>query len=117
MALGAAACFAVYLLATEKVRETIGMLAFLRLAIFSGTIAILLINLVLRTSLRVPNTRTWWALLGLELLQRENLDIVSGRILQVDRTRPVAMLARLAILRGITEHGKVWWMLAGKHEG
>jgi drug/metabolite transporter (DMT)-like permease len=46
MSLGAAACFAVYLLATEKVRQTIGRLAFLRRAIFSSTIAILLINLV-----------------------------------------------------------------------
>jgi drug/metabolite transporter (DMT)-like permease len=70
MSLGAAACFAVYLLATEKVRETIGTLAFLRLAIFSATIAILLINLVLRTSLQVPNARTWWALLGLGLVSQ-----------------------------------------------
>ena len=70
MSLGAAACFAVYLLATEKVRETIGTLAFLRLAIFSGTIAILAINLVLGTTLRVPNSRTWWALLGLGLVSQ-----------------------------------------------
>jgi drug/metabolite transporter (DMT)-like permease len=70
MSLGAAACFAVYLLATEKVRETIGTLSFLRLAIFSSTIALLLINLVLRTSLLVPNARTWWALLGLGLVSQ-----------------------------------------------
>jgi drug/metabolite transporter (DMT)-like permease len=70
MSLSAAACFAVYLLATEKVRETIGTLAFLRLAIFSGTIAIFAINLVLGTSLHVPNARTWWALLGLGLVSQ-----------------------------------------------
>jgi len=70
MSLGAAACFAVYLLATEKVRETIGTLAFLRLAIFSSTIAILLINLALGSSLRVPNARTWWALIGLGLVSQ-----------------------------------------------
>jgi len=70
MSLGAAACFAVYLLATEKVRETIGTLSFLRLAIFSSTIAIFLINLVLGTSLQVPNARTWWALLGLGLVSQ-----------------------------------------------
>jgi len=70
MSLGAAACFAVYLLATEKVRETMGTIAFLRLAIFSSTIALFLINLALRTSLRVPNARTWWALLGLGLVSQ-----------------------------------------------
>ena len=70
MSLGAAACFAVYLLATEKVRVTIGTLSFLRLAIFSSTIAILLINLALGISLCVPNARTWWALLGLGLISQ-----------------------------------------------
>jgi drug/metabolite transporter (DMT)-like permease len=70
MSLSAAACFAVYLLATEKVRETIGTLAFLRVAIFSSTVAILVINLALGTSLRIPNARTWWAVLGLGLISQ-----------------------------------------------
>jgi drug/metabolite transporter (DMT)-like permease len=70
MSLGAAACFAVYLLATEKVRATVGTLSFLRLAIFSSTIALLLINLALGISLRVPSARTWWALLGLGFISQ-----------------------------------------------
>lgn len=42
MALGAAACFAVYLLATERVRNSIGTLAFLRLAMVSSTVVLFL---------------------------------------------------------------------------
>jgi drug/metabolite transporter (DMT)-like permease len=67
MALGAGACFAVYLMATEEVRAHTSTLVFLRLAIFSSTLALLLINLALGISLRVPNTRTWAALFGLGL--------------------------------------------------
>jgi drug/metabolite transporter (DMT)-like permease len=70
MALGASACFAVYLLATEEVRATASTLVFLRLAIFSSTIALLLINLGLGISLRVPNGRTWGALLGLGIVSQ-----------------------------------------------
>lgn len=70
MSLGAAACFAVYLLATEKVRSTTGTLVFLRLAIISSSIATLLINLALGTSLRVSNSHTWWPLLGLGLVSQ-----------------------------------------------
>jgi drug/metabolite transporter (DMT)-like permease len=70
MALGAAACFAVYLMATEEVRTTTGTLAFLRLAIFSSTISLLLMNLVMGTSLRVPNARSWAALFGLGLVSQ-----------------------------------------------
>jgi drug/metabolite transporter (DMT)-like permease len=67
MALGAGACFAVYLMATEEVRAHTSTLVFLRLAIFSSTLALLLINLALGISLRVPNGRTWAALFGLGL--------------------------------------------------
>jgi drug/metabolite transporter (DMT)-like permease len=56
--------------ARDRVRETIGTLAFLRIAIFSATIAILLINLALRTSLQVPDARTWWALPGLGMVSQ-----------------------------------------------
>jgi drug/metabolite transporter (DMT)-like permease len=52
MALGAAACFAVYLLATERVRSAIGTLEFLRLAMASSTVALFVINLTLGISLR-----------------------------------------------------------------
>jgi len=67
MVLGAGACFAVYLMATEEVRAHTSTLVFLRLAMLSSTLALLLINLALGISLRVPNGRTWAALFGLGL--------------------------------------------------
>jgi drug/metabolite transporter (DMT)-like permease len=70
MALGAAGCFAVYLLATERVRNSIGTLAFLRLAMTSSTVALFVINLTLGISLRVPHGRTLWAILGLGLISQ-----------------------------------------------
>ena len=68
--LSALACFAVYLLATERVRNSIGTLAFLRLAMVSSTVALLLINLMLGISLRLPHGRTLWAILGLGLISQ-----------------------------------------------
>ncbi|HMD42389.1 MAG TPA: DMT family transporter [Candidatus Acidoferrum sp.] len=70
MAVGAAAFFAMYLLATEQVRTTTGTLQFLRLAMISTTVALLVINLALRNSFRVPNARTWGALIGLGLISQ-----------------------------------------------
>lgn len=70
MALGAAACFAVYLMATESVRTTTGTLVFLRLAIVWGTIFLLLMNLAMGVSLRVPPGRSFGALLGLGLVSQ-----------------------------------------------
>lgn len=70
MALGAAACFAVYLLATERVRTSTSTLVFLRLAMISSTVALFLINLTLGISLRVPHGRTLWAILGLGLISQ-----------------------------------------------
>jgi len=70
MALGAAACFAVYLLATERVRTATSTLGFLRLAMISSTVALFLLNLVLGISLRVPHGRTLWAILGLGLISQ-----------------------------------------------
>lgn len=70
MALGAAACFAVYLLATERVRTSTSTLGFLRLAMISSTVALFLINLVMGISLRVPQGRTLWAVLGLGLVSQ-----------------------------------------------
>jgi drug/metabolite transporter (DMT)-like permease len=67
MALAAGICFAVYLMATEEVRAHTSTLVFLRLAMLSSTLALLLLNLALGVSLRVPNGRTWAALLGLGL--------------------------------------------------
>lgn len=70
MALGAAACFAVYLLVTERVRSSIGTVGFLRLAMVSSTVALFVINLILGISLRVPHGRTLWAILGLGLISQ-----------------------------------------------
>ena len=70
MSLGAAACFAVYLLVTEKIRTTTGTLTFLRLAMISSTSALLIINILLGISLHVPHGRTLWAVLGLGLVSQ-----------------------------------------------
>jgi drug/metabolite transporter (DMT)-like permease len=70
MSLGAAACFAVYLLATETVRTTTSTLGFLRLAMISSTVALFLINILMGISLRVPHGRTLWAVLGLGLVSQ-----------------------------------------------
>jgi drug/metabolite transporter (DMT)-like permease len=70
MALGASACFAVYLMATERVRTNTSTLVFLRLAIFSSTIFLLLFNLALRIPLGVPAGHSWAALLGLGLISQ-----------------------------------------------
>jgi drug/metabolite transporter (DMT)-like permease len=70
MSLGAAACFAVYLLATERVRTTTSTLGFLRLAMISSTMALFLINILMGVSLRVPHGRTLWAVLGLGLVSQ-----------------------------------------------
>jgi drug/metabolite transporter (DMT)-like permease len=70
MALGAAACFAVYLMVTERVRTSTGTLEFLRLAMLSSTLALLAINLLMGISLRLPHGRTLWAVLGLGLISQ-----------------------------------------------
>lgn len=70
MSVGAAAFFAMYLLATEEVRETIGTLQFLRLAMISTTVALFLINIMLGHSFRVTSGRTWVALIGLGLVSQ-----------------------------------------------
>jgi drug/metabolite transporter (DMT)-like permease len=70
MALIAAACFAVYLLATENVRAHTGTLVFLRLATISGTIFLFVINLLLRVPLNIPNQHSLAALVGLGLVSQ-----------------------------------------------
>lgn len=70
MALTAAGCFAVYLMATERVRTSTSTLGFLRLAMISSTLALFLINLLLGISLHVPHGRTFWAVLGLGLVSQ-----------------------------------------------
>jgi drug/metabolite transporter (DMT)-like permease len=70
MALAAAACFAVYLIATEEIRSHTTTLEFLRLAILSSTIFMFIFTLILRTPLLVPDRRTLLALLGLGLVSQ-----------------------------------------------
>ena len=70
MALGAAACFAVYLMATERVRVSTSTLGFLRLAMISSTLALFVMNKAMGISLRVPQGRTLWAVLGLGLVSQ-----------------------------------------------
>src|SRR4030095_5544385 len=70
MALAAAACFAVYLMATEQIREHTNTLEFLRLAILSSTIFMFAFTLILRVPLTVPDRRTFLALLGLGLISQ-----------------------------------------------
>ena len=70
MAVAAAACFAVYLMATERVRTNTTTTAFLRLAMISSTIFLLAVNVVLRVPLAIPPGRSLWALLGLGLISQ-----------------------------------------------
>ncbi len=70
MALAASACFAVYMIATERVRVTTSTLVFLRLAMISSAVFLLAINLALGISLRVPPGRSWAALFGLGLISQ-----------------------------------------------
>jgi drug/metabolite transporter (DMT)-like permease len=70
MALAAAACFAVYLMATERVRTTTGTLAFLRLATVSSTVFLFLINRALGISLAIPAGSSLGALLGMGMVSQ-----------------------------------------------
>jgi drug/metabolite transporter (DMT)-like permease len=70
MALAASACFAVYMIATERVRITTSTLAFLRLAMISSALFLLIINLALGISLKVPPGRSWFALFGLGMISQ-----------------------------------------------
>jgi drug/metabolite transporter (DMT)-like permease len=68
MSLGAAGCFAVYLMVTERVRATTGTLTFLRLAMIASTLFLFVINVAMRVPLHLPHGRTLWAVLGLGLI-------------------------------------------------
>ncbi len=70
MALAAAACFAVYLMATEEIRAHSSTLEFLRLAILSSTIFMFLFILLLGVPLGIPDRRSFFALLGLGLVSQ-----------------------------------------------
>lgn len=68
MALAAAAFFAVYLMVTEQVRSTISTLVFLRLAMLTSAVFLLLMNLGMGVSLRIPPGHSLPALLALGLI-------------------------------------------------
>jgi drug/metabolite transporter (DMT)-like permease len=70
MALAAAAFFAVYLMATEQVREHTNTLEFLRLAILFSTIFMFLFAIALRVQLTIPDRQSFFALLGLGLISQ-----------------------------------------------
>jgi drug/metabolite transporter (DMT)-like permease len=70
LALAAAACFAVYLIATEQVREHMNTLEFLRLAMLFSTVFMFLFALAVRVSLGIPDQRSLLALLGLGLISQ-----------------------------------------------
>jgi drug/metabolite transporter (DMT)-like permease len=70
MALTASACFAVYMLATERVRKTTSTLSFLRLAMIASAAFLLVLNVALGISLKVPPGRSWAALFGLGLVSQ-----------------------------------------------
>lgn len=70
MALAAAACFAVYLLATENVRAHTGTLDFLRLAILSSTVCMFCFALLLRAPLGIPDRQSLLAILGLGIISQ-----------------------------------------------
>lgn len=70
MSLAAAACFAVYLMATERVRHTTGTLAFLRWAMIASSLSLLALNLALGNSLAIPPGRSIGGLLGLGLVSQ-----------------------------------------------
>src|SRR5271163_3360563 len=68
MSVAAAVFFAGYLMVTERVRSTISTLIFLRLAMVSSMIFLLVMCLALGISLRVPPGHSWPALFGLGLV-------------------------------------------------
>jgi drug/metabolite transporter (DMT)-like permease len=70
LALAAAACFAVYLMATERVRSHTNTLGFLRLAILFSTIFMFLLAVAFRVPLAIPDRRSFLALLGLGLVSQ-----------------------------------------------
>lgn len=70
MALAAAACFGVYLIATERVRIHTDTLEFLRVAIIFSAIFMFLFALALRVPLAIPDHRSFLALLGLGLISQ-----------------------------------------------
>ena len=70
MSIGAAVCFAVYLLATEHVREEMDTLTFSTIAVAGSVPTLLVVCAVVDAPLAGFTTRTWMALLGLGLISQ-----------------------------------------------
>jgi drug/metabolite transporter (DMT)-like permease len=70
MSIGAAACFAVYLLATEHVREEMDTLTFSTIAVVGSVLTLLIVCTIVDAPLSGFSTRTWAALLGLGLVSQ-----------------------------------------------
>jgi drug/metabolite transporter (DMT)-like permease len=70
MSVGAAACFAAYLLATEHVREEMDTLTFSTVAVAGSVLTLLVVCLILGSPLSGFTTKTWLALLGLGLISQ-----------------------------------------------
>jgi drug/metabolite transporter (DMT)-like permease len=68
MALAASVCFAVYLLAIERVRATTDSVTLLTVALSASTVMLLIFNLTVGISLRIPDGESWAALIALSLL-------------------------------------------------
>jgi drug/metabolite transporter (DMT)-like permease len=70
MSIAAAACFAVYLLATEHVRETMDTLTFSTIAVVGSVLTLLVVCAITGAPLSGFSTKTWLALLGLGLISQ-----------------------------------------------
>jgi drug/metabolite transporter (DMT)-like permease len=68
LAVAASACFAVYLLVTERMRGEFDTAVLLAFSLVASTLALLIFNLAAGVSLRIPGFSSWMALLALALV-------------------------------------------------
>ena len=70
MSIAAAVCFAIYLLATEHVREEMDTLTFSTVAVAGSVVTLVAVCILLGSPLAGFTSRTWAALLGLGLISQ-----------------------------------------------
>jgi drug/metabolite transporter (DMT)-like permease len=70
LSIGAGVFYAAFLLTTQRARARVDTLTFVTLAVLSGVLVLLPINLVLGTALRGYSMKTWAALVGLGLVSQ-----------------------------------------------
>jgi drug/metabolite transporter (DMT)-like permease len=68
LAVGTSICFALYLLVTQKLRDTCDSVTLLALSSTASAAVLLAVAVVTRTSLRIPDASTWMAVLGLAVV-------------------------------------------------